>query len=245
MTLTQTYRLAHRARGKLSSEASRGDHDLRLLVGHANLLDTLMVELHDAEREQDAWFEQSVAGAPKPSEPKRVAFAPSIEQHRLDIPDASEDEAEDNESDSEDEDSRKPVYTPTPAARLYARSPPATRVSFESDDDEEAMADSDDESDNIELALTRTTSRSSNEQVPDLVHESDSSDESDEETPSPSPTNLAADLAAQYVIVKDFAAATQSKRQQQRQEMQAMEVSMADDDIYLPSTPSAPMCKVY
>ena len=33
MSVTQTFYLAHKARGKLSSEASRSDHNLRLLVG--------------------------------------------------------------------------------------------------------------------------------------------------------------------------------------------------------------------
>ena len=51
MSITQTYYLAHKARSKLSSEASRPDHNLRLLVGHANMLDSLMLEPADAERE--------------------------------------------------------------------------------------------------------------------------------------------------------------------------------------------------
>ncbi len=63
MSITQTYFLAHKARAKLSTQAARPDHDLRLLVGHANLLDTLMLELADAEREQESWFNQSVRGA--------------------------------------------------------------------------------------------------------------------------------------------------------------------------------------
>jgi hypothetical protein len=63
MSISQTYRLAHRARAKLSTEAQRSDHNLRLLVGHANLLDSLMVEIADAEREQQSWFNQSVRGA--------------------------------------------------------------------------------------------------------------------------------------------------------------------------------------
>lgn len=59
MSVTQTFFLAHTARAKLSREASRGDHNLRLLVGHANMLDTLMLDLADAERQQERWFNQS------------------------------------------------------------------------------------------------------------------------------------------------------------------------------------------
>lgn len=214
MTLTQTYRLAHRARGKLSSEASRVDHDLRLLVGHANLLDSLMIELQDAEKRQDSWFEQSIA--PKSSsEPKHVAF---VEQHGLDVPDASDDE--EDESDSEDEDTRRPHHLTVPAHRQQqrARSPPAKPIDFTFDDDE-AMADDDDESDNLELSLVRTRSHSADEDMPlpELVHESDSED-SDEEIPSPP-----ADLASQRVTVMDFAATTKAQRQQKRQEKQPLE----------------------
>jgi hypothetical protein len=60
--MSQTFRLAHQARGKLSFEASQQDHDLRLLVGHANLLDQLMLHLADADRQQQHWFEDSVRG---------------------------------------------------------------------------------------------------------------------------------------------------------------------------------------
>lgn len=37
--------LARMARGKLINEARQLDHDLRLLVGHANLLDRLIIQL--------------------------------------------------------------------------------------------------------------------------------------------------------------------------------------------------------
>src|SRR3954466_2187493 len=60
MSLTQTYYIASSARSKLGREACKPDHDLRLLVGHANLLDSLMFELQQAEREQESWFNNSV-----------------------------------------------------------------------------------------------------------------------------------------------------------------------------------------
>src|ERR1700759_4741980 len=63
MSITQTYFLAHSARGKLSKEAARADPDLRLLVGHANILDSLMLDLANAEQEQERWFNKSVSGA--------------------------------------------------------------------------------------------------------------------------------------------------------------------------------------
>ncbi|RKF53747.1 hypothetical protein GcC1_218019 [Golovinomyces cichoracearum] len=55
-SITQTYSLAHIARRKLAREASRSDLHLGRLVGHANLLDSLMLELGRAEREQQQWL---------------------------------------------------------------------------------------------------------------------------------------------------------------------------------------------
>ncbi|EXU99824.1 hypothetical protein X797_006953 [Metarhizium robertsii] len=41
----ETYYLAHKARAKLSREVAQPNHDLRFLVGHANLLNSLMLKL--------------------------------------------------------------------------------------------------------------------------------------------------------------------------------------------------------
>jgi hypothetical protein len=95
MSLTQTYYVASTARGKLGREASRADHNLRRLVGHANLLDNLMMELQEAEREQEAWFNQSLRTASKPEEPKHVMWLDQI---------AENDEDSDSESESDDEE---------------------------------------------------------------------------------------------------------------------------------------------
>lgn len=109
MSITQTYYLAHKARAKLSREAAQPDHDLRLLVGHANLLDTLMLELADAEREQERWFNQSVRGASQKQE-RHVQFAEQI---------AEEEEYDSDSSDEEyDEDKEDTVMANTPAAPL-------------------------------------------------------------------------------------------------------------------------------
>ena len=189
MTITQTYRLAHSARGKLSSEASRGDHDLRLLVGHANLLDSLMVELQDAENEQEAWFNETMKSSVTKSseEPKHV-------QWKDEVINVLQQEASDEESDSDSEDEADDVITPL----RKVRSPPApvSTINYygdeEEEDDDEYDEDSDNEFDNLELALVRTRSRSHHDMEdqstpsdpPELV--SDSSDESDDESSPPS-----------------------------------------------------------
>lgn len=170
MSLTQTYYLAHTARGKLSKEAAQADHNLRRLVGHANLLDGLMLDLADAEREQESWFNQTVKGATKASEsPRHIQWADSIEEAIED-----DDEYSDNESDSDDEVEQIPQI---PARRLRQEVAPAPMVTVEEDSDEEMT---DNEDNDQELALTRTNSN----QPPELLHESDS--ESDDDMP-PSP----------------------------------------------------------
>ncbi|KAI5303329.1 hypothetical protein KEM56_007670 [Ascosphaera pollenicola] len=63
MSLTQTFFLAYSARSKLSKAASQPDHDLRLLVGHANMLDALMLDLNEAERAQERYYDQSTQDA--------------------------------------------------------------------------------------------------------------------------------------------------------------------------------------
>lgn len=50
MPVAETYFLASKARSKLSREASRHDHNLRVLVSHANLLDNLMDSLATKRR---------------------------------------------------------------------------------------------------------------------------------------------------------------------------------------------------
>ena len=171
MSLTQTYYLAHTARAKLSKEAARADHDLRLLVGHANLLDGLMIDLAEAEREQESWFNQTVNGATS-EETKHIQWTDSL-------PAVVEDYEEDSESDSEmDEEDEVAYATAAPIRRLV--SPPAATNAMDVDSDSEE--EDDDEESYEHLQLTRTPSRSS---PPELLHESDSESEDDSMPPSP------------------------------------------------------------
>ncbi|CAF9921290.1 MAG: hypothetical protein GOMPHAMPRED_002282 [Gomphillus americanus] len=168
MSLTQTYFLAHTARAKLSKEASRGDHNLRLLVGHANLLDGLMIDLVEAERAQEALFNAAA------THQSHVQWAPEPSRQ----PTITEDyeEEDDSDSDSEDEEMEKPI------AQLSRRQPTISTDSYE--DEEEDQATDDEEDDYEHLALVRTPSRSS---PPELLHELD--DDSDEESLPSTPSS--------------------------------------------------------
>lgn len=166
MSVTQTYFLAHTARGKLSSEASRADHNLRLLVGHANLLDSLMLELAEAEQEQESWFNQSVHKASKPTEQRHIQWADAIVEE--DPEDADSSDSSDSDSDYSSEEEIEDVNV---AAR------PAPFVSFDEEIEDDGAEDYED------LALTLTQSHGAS--PPDLEH--DSGDSSDDDSLPPSP----------------------------------------------------------
>ncbi|KAJ5215922.1 uncharacterized protein N7498_002329 [Penicillium cinerascens] len=195
MSITQTYYLAHTARKKLTREASRADHDLRLLVGHANLLDSLMVDLADAEREQEHWFNQTVRGASKASsheEPRHIQWAatstvvevPEEDSDREDSSDLDSDLSDsDEEDDSDFDDSDFVINTPV---RRRAPSPvapaPEPLLEEEEEDDTDSDFEYDDAEDLEELGLTRSPSRQS---PPELLADLDDSSEDEATPPSP------------------------------------------------------------
>lgn len=206
MSLTQTYFLAHTARKKLTTEAARADHDLRLLVGHANLLDTLMLELSDAEQEQERWFNQSVNGASQEEQSQqqqqqqqqRVKFfadadveEPEEDWTVDDISDAdsdlSSDEDDDEDYDEEDFLVNSTAPVPIPGRRPPSPAPIITEHEIydedEDDDESEFEYEEDGMEDLEELTLTRSSSRMQN--PPELSSDSDES--SDEDSP-PTPT---------------------------------------------------------
>ena len=182
MSLTQTYYVASTARSKLGREASRQDHNLRLLVGHANLLDSLMVELADAEREQEAWFNRTVRKASRPEQPAHVRWIDTIVELDDDEDDDSDSDLESEDgSDIDDEDAE--LFN-IPLRKI--RSPPAQLNTIPLEDDEDEMDLEEDDEQDAAHALTRVTSKHS---PPELLLDSDSESEEDESMPpSPEPT---------------------------------------------------------
>ncbi|KAI9924935.1 hypothetical protein MW887_006342 [Aspergillus wentii] len=186
MSITQTYYLAHTARKKLTQQAARADHDLRLLVGHANLLDSLMLELADAEQEQERWFNQTVNGATKAlqEEPRHIQWAETVfedPEEDWDPEDVSDADSLSDDSDLDEEE----VFAINTPIRRRAPSPVAIITEAEVEEDYDSDSDSDfeyDDAENLEeLSLTRSPSR----QPPELS--SDSEEDSEDETMPPSP----------------------------------------------------------
>lgn len=200
MSITQTYYLAHKARSKLSREAAQPDHDLRLLVGHANLLDTLMLELADAESEQERWFNQSVRKANPKSEERRVQWADrAVEESR------SEDESDsESESDSDDDYQEDIEMHSSP----YLSPLPNVEEQDELEDPEEDPED-DPEADCAHLELVRTGSHANS--PPELVdHDSESSD--DESMP-PSPEYGGLEFDDKQVVTAEYPEQKQAQSQ--------------------------------
>lgn len=179
MSLSQTYYIAASARSKLGKEACRPDHDLRLLVGHANLLDSLMLELADAEKEQEAWFNKTVKKAAKSDEPRHIQWADTI----IEDPEEEDDDSSDSDSDSEYDEDAAEFELVVPPRRI--RSPPVQISSTEVMDIDEEDDYEDPEFD-MEHALVRTPSNS----PPELIHDHDSDSEDDSPPTSPPQANF-------------------------------------------------------
>ncbi|KAH8703432.1 hypothetical protein BGW36DRAFT_369330 [Talaromyces proteolyticus] len=180
MSITQTYYLAHSARSKLSKEASRADHDLRLLVGHANLLDSLMLDLANAEKEQERWFNSTVRNAskpsPKPAQHSHIRWADTVEEESVE--DYSDDDSDLSDSDSE--------FDEEDFATIKSVAPKLSEISEEDIEEEE-----DDDEEAARLTLTRSPSHKSPPSPPELVE--DGSSDSEEDSMPPSPTQVAID----------------------------------------------------
>lgn len=150
-----------------------------------------MLELADAEREQESWFNQSVRGANKPEERERhVQWAETVvEEPEEDwqAEDAGSDSDSDSDSDFDEEEDIEMAdvvsYRRVPAQDKIV---PVLRNSDSYDDMEDLMED--DEEDFAELTLTRSPSHSSAASPPELDHDSDSSE--DEVMPPSPPTDV-------------------------------------------------------
>lgn len=219
MSITQTYFLAQSARGKLSKEASRGDHQLRLLVGHANLLDSLMLDLACAEQEQEQWFTKSL------SHSEELGAEADAEWES----DGSEDSDEysDDEQDELAEQTREITAEISPSTVVTA----TELLSDEDEKEEDEIFEVDDEEDFGDLALTRTASRYS---PPGLSSDSESDSEGDDEHLPPSPPSATYDAFTEHqrqAIAQPSKDVPLSESQQE---------AFIEEGFFLPSRPPHP-----
>ena len=183
MSMSQTFRLAHQARGKLSYEASQQDHDLRLLVGHANLLDQLMLHLASSEHQQQQWIEDS-AHQNSYIDDREEDAADEEDQDPVygslatDWPSDSSSDCDDDDSEDDDE--------------FYSSHPNFSRVHVKeiyniSEEEEHEFSDTPTDDEDGLYSLTRTSSHRGG--PPSLCSDL-SEDEDDEHSLPPSPPTL-------------------------------------------------------
>ncbi|KAJ5043063.1 uncharacterized protein L3040_004450 [Drepanopeziza brunnea f. sp. 'multigermtubi'] len=226
MSITQTYYLAHTARGKLSSEAGRSDHNLRLLVGHANLLDSLMLELAAAEDEQEQWFHQSVTKASSKTKGRThiqwadaVVEDPAEDWHIEDAEAESDSESSTYGSDDEDVETGERF---TPLQRVHSFSSRSPSPSSSDDacatvEEVEQEFEDDGEEDLEGLQLRLTPSRSQ-QQTPELDPDSDdaasSSEEDESMPPSPPSAALPTFSEKQRIVTTSYYRSSSRRRRQ-------------------------------
>jgi len=155
--------LARMARGKLLNEAQQIDHNLRLVVIHANLLDSLMVHLAFAQQREYLYPLEA------PSYEQGANLWRRHHQHPFSEEEEEEEEDEECDSDAEYADSTDDEVEYQQMATVSISSEPTDR-----ENDYDQMED---------LVLARTTWRHS---PPELVINDDSG--TDEEFGPPTPT---------------------------------------------------------
>lgn len=230
MSISQTYYLAHAARGKLSSEAARNDHNLRLLVGHANLLDTLTLEIQDAERTREAFYNQAIRGSPK--QDTQIGWSSAIieEEESENMTDyEAEPDSDDDEEDFFENVQRIVKMAAAPFTHDDAVNFMLPPCIDEGDEDEDEVED--DEQHMEGLSLARVPSHSS--QPPELI--ADSSDDSSDDDSTMSPPASPAEMIAQGIITMDFGYTCDAKPKD------SSEYALYQNSLYIAQRSSSPM----
>jgi hypothetical protein len=220
MSVTQTYYLAHTARGKLSHEAAKSDHNLRLLVGHANLLDSLMLELAEAEQEQESWFNQSVKKASRTEGPKHIQWADAIVEEPEEDWQAEDADSSDSESEYDSDDDIEMEAGIVSLQRVQSHKITSTVAAL---DEEDVYEDDEEDFEGLQLHLTPSHSA----HPPELDHDSDSS-EDESMPPSPPSDTLPTFSEKEQIATTSYYAKSQPSIPASEQQ------AFFDEGFYLP-----------
>lgn len=174
MSMAETYFLASQARTKLTREARRNDHNLRVLVSHANLLDNLM----------DALTKKRTAGvATAPATTYSRPISMIEEEDEADEEEYSDEEYSDEDDFDDEEDVKFEAVQTSVTPNLHAHEIQVTEIS-----------DSDSESDDDDQETSYTISSvTSSEGVPSLSY---SSEEESEDELRPTQVMVVVDQAS-------------------------------------------------
>ncbi|ANB12924.1 hypothetical protein AWJ20_1202 [Sugiyamaella lignohabitans] len=149
------YFLAARARSKLTKEAARHDHDLRVLVTHANLLDNVMDSLADARRQARKAQLEKMKQMQMPTQHKSTTTTVSTgntvkvtfdlpKKHNISNIQIIEEESELEENESADNEKELMVVTSLHTPSI------SSREIAEDDDEDDYYSSSDSDSDEYE-----------------------------------------------------------------------------------------------
>jgi hypothetical protein len=192
-----------------------------------------MLELAEAEQEQESWFNQSVRAATKTVEsPKHIQWADTIVEEPEQ--DWQAEDADSSDSDSEFDEEEEDVEMAS--AGVVSLQRVQSQQSLYRDESEEEFEE-DDEEDYASLSLARTPSRSA--QPPELSHDSDDSSSDDESMP-PSPPSTTMNFSEK----QRQQIATTSFYESQAQKLSSTEqASFFDEGYYLPQRSDASLIK--
>ncbi|KAK9332962.1 hypothetical protein V1520DRAFT_333975 [Lipomyces starkeyi] len=127
LSFAESYRLMNTARSKLSRAAHTGDHDLRVLVSHANFLDALMAHLDRKDVR---------VTAPRRTVVYDVTEAPEYSNDS--DSDGDSDSDSDSDCSSDDEDSEEYLLVPS-HGRTLSPVPERSHENSDEEDDDDVM----------------------------------------------------------------------------------------------------------
>lgn len=173
MSMAEIYFLASKAQSKLTHEASKSNHNLRVLVSHANLLDNLMESLSKKKMVPETALKPTYAASY--NSPNH--FTTIDEEEEEDDEDYSEDEYSEYSEYSEEEEEFEPKpYKQMPTIDDYSKLTPNVYdhevkvVEINCDDEDEDDEDSD------------SNVISSSDYIPSLSYSSEEESEDEFET---------------------------------------------------------------
>ena len=142
-SLTETYQVATTCRLKLGKEADRSDHELRKLVCHANMLDTLMEELVDQERAHEKRMNERLRATSRPQQRGAVRWIDTIAEEIEESEDTDSSSDRDDDSDGRNGYPRRSAMRKSPPPKLladyFAKGQSRQEVSIHTEDNDDDL----------------------------------------------------------------------------------------------------------
>jgi hypothetical protein len=181
-----------------------------------------MLDLAEAEQEQESWFNQSVKKASKTEEPKHIQWADAIVEDPEEDWQAEDADSSDSESEYDSDDDMEMEAGVVSLQRVQSHNIIASVSSV----DEEEYEDDEEDYEGLQLHLTPSHSA----HPPELDHDSDSS-EDESMPPSPPSDSLPSFSEKQQIATTSFYAKQQQSIPPSEQQ------AFFEEGFYLPQRP--------